>query len=118
MSDISCPWAPAGHPDGRPVCIRLILLCRTWSKVDVQVVVCVRLVTHWEQAPWIHRFTREAGILQAHKKQWQRLCEQIALQQDPTRFTTLVHELNKLLEENERRLDQRCALSRLPGKAK
>lgn len=56
--------------------------------------------------------------MQARKEQWQPLCEQIALQQDPTRFTTLVDELNKLLEEKERRLDQRRALSRLPGKAK
>jgi hypothetical protein len=45
--------------------------------------------------------------MQAHKEQWQRLCEQIAVEQDPTRFMNLVNELNKLLEEKERRLDQR-----------
>ena len=32
--------APSGHPDGCPVRICLILLCRAWSKLDVQVVVC------------------------------------------------------------------------------
>jgi hypothetical protein len=44
--------------------------------------------------------------MQAQKEQWQRLCEQIAVEQDPTRFITLVDELNKLLEEKERRLDK------------
>jgi hypothetical protein len=42
--------------------------------------------------------------MQAHKEKWQRLCEQIVVEQDPTRFTTLVNELNNLLEEKERRL--------------
>jgi len=44
--------------------------------------------------------------MQAQKEQWQRLCEQIAVEQDPNRFTTLVHQLNSLLEEKERRLDR------------
>ena len=44
--------------------------------------------------------------MQAHKEKWQRLCEQIAVEQDPARFSTLVDELNRLLEEKERRLDQ------------
>jgi hypothetical protein len=44
--------------------------------------------------------------MQAHKEKWQRLCEQIAVEQDPTRFMNLVDELNKLLEEKERRLEQ------------
>ena len=46
--------------------------------------------------------------MQAHKEQWQRLCEQIAVEQDPKRFTALVEELDKLLEEKERRLDSQC----------
>ncbi len=33
--------APSGHPDRCLVGISLILLCRAWSKLDVQVVVCV-----------------------------------------------------------------------------
>jgi len=45
--------------------------------------------------------------MQEHKEQWQRLCEQIAIEQDPTRFSTLVEKLNKLLEEKDRRLKQR-----------
>jgi hypothetical protein len=45
--------------------------------------------------------------MQAQKEKWQRLCEQIVVEQDPTRFTTLVNELNKLLEEKEQRLTQR-----------
>ena len=45
--------------------------------------------------------------MQAHKEQWQRLCEQIAIEEDPAQFTILLDELNKLLEEKERRLDQR-----------
>jgi hypothetical protein len=44
--------------------------------------------------------------MQTHKEEWQRLCEQIAVEQDPTLFMSLVDELNKLLEEKERRLDQ------------
>ena len=32
--------APSGHPDRCLVGISLILLCRAWSKLDVQVVVC------------------------------------------------------------------------------
>lgn len=43
--------------------------------------------------------------MQAHKERWRWLCEQIAVEQDPTRFTILVEELNKLLEEKGRRLN-------------
>lgn len=46
--------------------------------------------------------------MQAHKEQWQRLCEQIVVEQDPTQLKTLVDELNKLLEEIERRPDSQC----------
>ena len=35
--------APSGHPDRCLVGISLILLCRAWSKLDVQVVVCNRV---------------------------------------------------------------------------
>ena len=45
--------------------------------------------------------------MQAHKERWKQLCEQIAVEQDAARFTALVNELNKLLEEKERRLDTR-----------
>ena len=48
--------------------------------------------------------------MQAHKERWKLLCEQIAVEQDPKRFTALVNELNKLLEEKERRLDQQREL--------
>jgi hypothetical protein len=51
--------------------------------------------------------------MEAKKEQWQRLCEQIAVEQDPTRFTALVDELNKLLDEKERRL----SIQREPAKA-
>ena len=43
--------------------------------------------------------------MQAQKEKWQRLCEQIAMEQDPTRFMALVDELNKMLEAKEQRLD-------------
>src|SRR4029077_13171961 len=39
--------APSGHPDGCLVRICLILLCRAWRKLDVQVVVC-----DWVGAPF------------------------------------------------------------------
>jgi len=54
--------------------------------------------------------------MQAHKEKWQRLCELIVVEQDPTRFTTLVNELNKLLEEKERRLTQSCETDRVVSK--
>ena len=46
--------------------------------------------------------------MRAHKEHWKELCEQIAIEQDPTRFMALVDELNKLLEEKERRLNSEC----------
>lgn len=42
--------------------------------------------------------------MQAQIERWKQVCEQIAVEQDPTRFTNLVDELNRLLEEKERRL--------------
>jgi hypothetical protein len=56
--------------------------------------------------------------MQAQKEKWQRLCEQITVEQDPTRFTTLVDELNKLLEEKERRLDQLREPNRMLSKTR
>jgi hypothetical protein len=44
----------SGHPDRCLVGISLILLCRAWSKLDVQVVVC-----NWVGDPfkaWVFRF--------------------------------------------------------------
>ena len=35
--------APSGHPDRCLVRISLILFCRVWSKLDAQVVVCVKV---------------------------------------------------------------------------
>jgi hypothetical protein len=54
--------------------------------------------------------------MQAHKEKWQWLCEQIAVEQDPTRLIALVDELNKLLEEKERRLDVRSEQDRAASK--
>jgi hypothetical protein len=39
------------------------------------------------------------------------LCERIAKEQDPDKFTCLIHELNTLLEANERRLTHQIANS-------
>lgn len=36
-------WAPSGHPERCLICISLILLRRAWSKLDVQVVVGIKL---------------------------------------------------------------------------
>src|SRR5690242_18212682 len=52
----------------------------------------------------------EVRAMQAHKEKWQWLCEQIAVEQDPTRLIALVDELNKLLDEKEER--HRRSLSR------
>ena len=56
--------------------------------------------------------------MQGHKEQWQWLCEQILVEQDPKRFMALVDELNKLLEEKERRLDQRREPDRMLSKTR
>jgi hypothetical protein len=44
--------------------------------------------------------------MQAQKERWQQLCERVAVEQDSEKFTQLVDELNTLLEEKERRLDE------------
>jgi hypothetical protein len=38
------------------------------------------------------------------KEHWMHLCEQAALEQDPEKLMQLVSEINRLLEEKERRL--------------
>ncbi len=38
-------------------------------------------------------------------ERWKQLCEQIGIEQDPARFTSLVEELITLLNEKERRLN-------------
>jgi hypothetical protein len=38
------------------------------------------------------------------KEQWLQLCEQAAREQDPAKLLRLVEEINRLLEEKERRL--------------
>jgi hypothetical protein len=45
--------------------------------------------------------------MEAQKERWQSLCEQILIEQDPTRFIALVDELNTLLEQKAQRIDQR-----------
>ncbi len=55
--------------------------------------------------------------MQAQQERWKKLCEQIAVEQDPARFTTLVDELNKLLEQKEQRLDSLRRTTAQPSKA-
>ena len=45
--------------------------------------------------------------MQAQKERWQQLCERVVVEQDPEKFMQLVEELNTLLEEKERRLDNK-----------
>ena len=53
--------------------------------------------------------------MQAQIERWKQLCERIAVEQDSMRFMTLVDELNKLLEEKERRLDEQREQARALG---
>jgi hypothetical protein len=39
-------------------------------------------------------------------EQWQKLCEQAAVEQDPEKLLELSKEINRLLEEKEERLQQ------------
>jgi hypothetical protein len=50
--------------------------------------------------------------MQLQRERWKQLCEQIAVEQDPARFMALVDELNRLLEEKERRLDMQHRTAR------
>ena len=40
------------------------------------------------------------------KEKWMQLCEHAANEQDPDKLMELVREINRLLEEKERRLKQ------------
>lgn len=42
--------------------------------------------------------------------EWQRLCEQAAVEQDPVRLLDLVKQINHLLEEKEQRLKQHSSV--------
>jgi hypothetical protein len=46
-----------------------------------------------------------AEIMQGERlSEWQRLCEQAAIEQDPEKLLELVKRINTLLEEKEQRL--------------
>jgi len=38
------------------------------------------------------------------KEQWMEICRQIAVEQDPKKFSQLVHELSRLLAQKDERL--------------
>ena len=40
------------------------------------------------------------------KERWMQLCEQATVEQDPQKLVELINEINRLLEEKERRLKQ------------
>ena len=42
--------------------------------------------------------------LMKDKERWLQLCEQAAVEEDPVKQMTLVHEINRLLAEREARL--------------
>lgn len=46
------------------------------------------------------------------KERWQKLCEQAAVEQEPTQLVALIQEINRLLEEKEKRLRQQTIPSR------
>jgi len=46
---------------------------------------------------------------------WQKLCQQAAKEQDPTRLMELVAEINRLLSEKEQRLNQQKAGKKQAG---
>ena len=48
-----------------------------------------------------------SSTMQQEIERWKQLCEQIAVEQDPARFSALVKELITLLDEKERRIHQR-----------
>ncbi len=47
------------------------------------------------------------------RERWMHLCEAAALEQDPEKLMELVSEINRLLEEKEKRLLEK---SQMPGK--
>jgi len=52
------------------------------------------------------------------KERWLQLCEQAAIEQDPTKLLALISEINRLLEAKEQRLRnvKGSSLTPLPGK--
>jgi hypothetical protein len=40
------------------------------------------------------------------KERWRELCEQAAIEQDPTKLSELVSEIDRLLEEKQNRLNK------------
>jgi len=38
---------------------------------------------------------------------WRKLCEQAAVEQDSQKLMELIHEINRMLEEKEQRLEQK-----------
>ena len=56
-----------------------------------------------------HLFTMKGEV----RERWMRLCEEAALEQDPEKLMELVSEINRLLEEKEKRLLEK---SQMPGK--
>ena len=52
------------------------------------------------------------------RERWMRLCEQAACEQDPEKLMDLVSEINRILEEKERRLLGRANLASEPDQAR
>ena len=40
------------------------------------------------------------------KERWQQLCEQAAVEQDPEKLLKLIEEINRLLEDKQKRLER------------
>ena len=49
------------------------------------------------------------------KERWHKLCEEIAVEQDPTRFVSLITELNALLDEKITRINKRSSPKEVPS---
>jgi hypothetical protein len=46
------------------------------------------------------------------KERWRELCEQAAIEQDPGKLSELVAEIDRLLEEKQKRLSQSTPLGK------
>ena len=46
-----------------------------------------------------------------NKEQWRALCEQAAVEQDSKRLMALVQEITRLLDDKQKRLEQRRSAS-------
>lgn len=49
------------------------------------------------------------------KEEWMRLCEQAAVEQDAEKLLVLVSEINRMLDEKERRLAHKPKLEQQSG---